>query len=175
MRCCIFKITPLGPELARMATHQAGHGKQQAPKSAFCLPVVGCMCMGMAGCLAPHVQGGELPPLWGGATTLGIPCNMCKVNPMSCVRAAWHTSAEYDDPLCKRMCEQSSIHAHLQRVQGEPNVRACARAGTQVPNTRSFRITHGPGYQVFWLTKLQSVLRSKEPPSLQRVALLFPD
>ena len=124
---------------------------------------------------ADDVQEGELPSLRGGTTTPGIPCNVCKVNPMSRVRAARHTSAEYDDPLCKRTCEQSSIHAHLQRMQGEPNVRACARAGTQVPNTRSFRITHGPGYQVFWLTKLQSVLRSREPPSLQRVALLFPD
>ena len=71
---------------------------------------------------ADDVQEGELPSLRGGTTTPGIPCNVCKVNPMSRVRAARHTSAEYDDPLCKRTCKQSSIHAHLQRVQGEPNV-----------------------------------------------------
>ena len=45
---------------------------------------------------ADDVQEGELPSLRGGTTTPGIPCNVCKVNPMSRVRAARHTSAEYE-------------------------------------------------------------------------------
>ena len=32
-----------------------------------------------------------------------LTCNVCKVNPMSRVRAARHTSAEYDDPSESRM------------------------------------------------------------------------
>ena len=52
---------------------------------------------------ADDVQEGELPSLRGGTTTPGIPCNVCKVNPMSRVRAARHTSAEYDDPSESRM------------------------------------------------------------------------
>ena len=71
---------------------------------------------------ADDVQEGELPSLRGGTTTPGVSCNVCKVNPMFARARGPAHKCRIRDPVCKRTCEQSSIHAHLQRVQGEPNV-----------------------------------------------------
>ena len=123
---------------------------------------------------ADDVQEGELPSLRGGTTTPGIPCNVCKVNPMSRVRAARHTSAEYEILYVNARANNQAfmLTCNVCKVNPMSRVRAARHTSAEyeiLPN-------HAwAGLSSVLANKVAKRLAVQRAPILQRVALLFPD